>query len=191
MKKKSPPRSPRKAKVNPKLRALMRSTSPWEKAPPHKPGEDWILAGKSYLPTDYKERKDIPIMTGVLDYFPLAICAVARVSLEGNNQHNPNEPLHWARGKSMDEINTAIRHAMERGGLDTDGQPHLAKAAWRILAALQKEEEERRGLPPSRACWVDPPVNVGSAQSRGPLYISQAGRRLVEKFEGAPRRKRK
>jgi hypothetical protein len=112
---------------------------------------DWIKAGKPYLPTDYNERKAIPIVTGFLDYFPLACLEVAKVSIAGNAQHNPGEELHWARGKSMDQINTTVRHIMERGGLDTDGRRHLAKAAWRIMAALQIEMEEALGLPPSRA----------------------------------------
>jgi hypothetical protein len=86
----------------------------------------------------------------VLDYFPLALLEVAKVSKAGNDQHNPGQPLHWARGKSMDQADTTIRHVMERGGIDTDGNRHLAKAAWRILADLQIEMEQALGLPPSR-----------------------------------------
>lgn len=106
--------------------------------------------GKPYLPTDPAERKGLPICTGVLDYFPLALLEVARVSKAGNDQHNPGEPLHHARGKSMDQADTAIRHIMERGGKDVDGQYHLAKAAWRILADLQIDLERERGLPIAR-----------------------------------------
>jgi len=94
------------------------------------------------LPTEAQARKQFPIATGVLDYFPDALLEVARVSWEGNNQHNPGEPLHWAREKSTDQENTALRHFMQRGTLDTDGRRHLAKAAWRILAMLQLEIEE-------------------------------------------------
>lgn len=103
-----------------------------------------------YLPTDAKERKRLPVMTGVLDYFPLAICAVAELSLKGNEQHNGGQPLHWARGKSMDHADTAVRHLMERGTLDTDGVRHTAKAAWRCLAELQEELEAALGKPVSR-----------------------------------------
>lgn len=95
----------------------------------------------SNLPTDAQERKKYPVMSGVLRYFPDAIVEVARVSWEGNNQHNPGEPLHWARGKSNDQEDTLIRHAMEAGTRDTDGQRHSAKAAWRALAILQLEIE--------------------------------------------------
>jgi hypothetical protein len=106
--------------------------------------------GEPYLPTDPAERKAIPICTGVLDYFPLALIEVAKVSEAGNRQHNPGEPLHWARGKSMDQADTAVRHIMERGGIDVDGKRHLAKAAWRILADLQIEMERELGKPIAR-----------------------------------------
>jgi hypothetical protein len=94
------------------------------------------------LPTDPEERKGIPIVTGVLDYFPLAIAEVAKVSLSGNEQHNPGQPLHWNREKSMDHEDCIGRHTIERGKLDTDGQRHTAKRAWRALAALQLEMEQ-------------------------------------------------
>lgn len=90
------------------------------------------------LPQDYKARKEIPICTGVLDYFPKSLAEVARVSYEGNKQHNPGEPLHWAKGKSQDEEDAHIRHWMERYDIDGDGVYHAAKAAWRNLAFLEK-----------------------------------------------------
>lgn len=102
------------------------------------------------FPTDHKTRKGFPITTGVLDYFPDALLAVAAVSKAGNDQHNPGEPLHWARGKSMDQSDTLVRHLMERGEIDTDGHRHSAKMAWRALALLQLEIEEAQKLPPSR-----------------------------------------
>lgn len=84
-------------------------------------------------------------MTGVLDYFPLAIAEVAKVSKQGNDQHNPGQPLHWARDKSSDHPDCIGRHMIERGMLDTDGQRHTAKAAWRMLALLQEEMEAAAG----------------------------------------------
>lgn len=98
------------------------------------------------LPTDYQARKQIMIFDGVLMYFPDAIAEVARVSKVGNDQHNPGEPMHWAREKSTDQYNTVIRHMMDHGlgnPIDIDGTYHLAKAAWRILAALQLAVEAR------------------------------------------------
>lgn len=102
------------------------------------------------LPTDPAERKKYPVATGFLDYFPDAVVAVSHVSWRGNQQHNPGQPLHWARGKSMDQDDTTLRHFLERGGgnveevsgYDTDGVLHRAKAAWRAMAALQLEIEQ-------------------------------------------------
>jgi hypothetical protein len=95
----------------------------------------------STLPTDPKERKKFPIASGVLDYFPDAIVAIAHLSYKGNEQHNPGQPLHWAREKSTDQDDTIIRHFMERGSRDTDGERHSTKLAWRALALLQLEIE--------------------------------------------------
>lgn len=96
------------------------------------------------LPADNKERKKYPVATGVLDYFPDAIVALSHVSWQGNEQHNPDQPLHWNRNKSADEADTAIRHFLERGTIDKDGIRHTAKWAWRALAYLQKEIEQEK-----------------------------------------------
>lgn len=101
------------------------------------------------LPTDAAARKKIPVASGVLDYFTAALIEVAKISQAGNDQHNPGQPLHWARGKSMDHSDTMIRHFFERGTLDTDGQRHSAKMVWRALAILQMELEAE-GAPIAR-----------------------------------------
>lgn len=91
------------------------------------------------LPTDSAMRKDAPMCTGVLDYFPDAIFAVARLSKLGNDKHNPGEPLHWAMGKSTDEPDCIMRHLADRGTIDPDdGALHEVKLAWRGLANLQR-----------------------------------------------------
>lgn len=95
------------------------------------------------IPESAAERKRHPVASGVLDYFPDALVALARVSWEGNEQHNPGQPLHWARDKSADEADALIRHFLQRGTVDSDGIPHTAKMAWRALAMLQKEIEQR------------------------------------------------
>lgn len=94
------------------------------------------------LPIDAQARKEIPIYSGVIKYFPRAIAAIAQVSFAGNEQHNPGSPLHWDRSKSGDEHDALMRHLMEAGTLDTDGIRHSTKVAWRALAALEKELEE-------------------------------------------------
>lgn len=89
-------------------------------------------------------RKDQPVITGVLDYFPDAIRAVALCSKVGNEQHNPGTPMHWDRAKSKDEADCLGRHLMQRGTVDTDGILHSTKVAWRALAMLQKELEDKQ-----------------------------------------------
>ncbi len=93
---------------------------------------------------EHKKRKDTPVFSGVLMYFPDAILEVARVSKAGNDQHNPGQPLHWNRSKSTDELDALARHLIDAGKLDTDGQRHSAKIAWRALANLQKEIENEK-----------------------------------------------
>ena len=92
-----------------------------------------------HLPTDAAARKHLPIATGVLDYFPLALAAVAAVSIAGQRQHGTTG---WDRSKSGDEGDALIRHFLGRGSLDSDGLRHSAKMAWRALALLQKECEQ-------------------------------------------------
>jgi hypothetical protein len=108
---------------------------------PRMPGIGGAPTRATTLPTDGKERKKFPVASGLLDYFPDALVAVAEVSWRGNQQHNPGQPMHWARSKSTDEADTMIRHFLQRGLRDTDGLRHTAKMAWRALALLQKEIE--------------------------------------------------
>ena len=99
------------------------------------------------LTTDAKERKNIPLYRGLFKYFPDALAAVADCSLRGNQQHNPGEELHWARGKSNDQLDAALRHILDAGKRDSDGVRHMAKAAWRVLAELQLEIEHDTSQP--------------------------------------------
>ncbi len=102
------------------------------------------LPGLGHLPIDADARKRTPIARGVLDYFPDAVAAVAQTSYVGNQQHNPGQPMHWAREKSTDHADCIARHLIDRGKLDTDGLRHSAKLAWRALALLQTEIEEEQ-----------------------------------------------
>lgn len=99
------------------------------------------------LPTDHAVRKNIPLVRGLLDYFPAALAAVAEVSRIGNEQHNPGQELHHARGKSTDHADCIVRHLVDRGTIDTDGVRHAAKVAWRALALLQEELEQAGEAP--------------------------------------------
>jgi hypothetical protein len=108
------------------------------------------------LTTDSDARKDIPLARGCLDYFPAALAEVARLSKEGNDKHNPGEPMHHARGKSGDHADCILRHLADRGTVDTDGFDHAVKVAWRALAMLQ-EILEQRGAPLARAARLPKP----------------------------------
>lgn len=92
----------------------------------------------------HQERKNKPLARGCLDYFPDALLAVAELSRVANEQHNPGQPMHWARGKSMDHADCIMRHLIDRGTLDDDGQKHSTKVAWRALAMLQLEIEAEK-----------------------------------------------
>jgi hypothetical protein len=106
------------------------------------------------LPTDSKERKEYPILSGCLKYFPAALAGVARTSKIGNDKHNPGLPLHHARGLSMDHGDCIIRHLMDtedllaafnRGSTAiTPGQILLEanQLVWRALAYSQMLHEQ-------------------------------------------------
>lgn len=93
------------------------------------------------LPTDAQARKNIPIYSGFIKYFPDAMIKVAQLSKIGNDQHNPGQPLHWAKEKSGDELDAFMRHMIDDATgvpLDLDGVEHATKMAWRAMANLQR-----------------------------------------------------
>ena len=96
---------------------------------------------------DTAARKNAPMAEGLLWYFPDALAAVANVSKVGNDQHNPGQPMHHARGKSSDHADCLMRHLALAGTMDSDGMSHTAKVAWRALALLQEECEREHGCP--------------------------------------------
>lgn len=91
---------------------------------------------QSTLPSDAAARKDIPIYSGFIKYFPDAITAVAKLSLSGGLQHGQTrETLHWDRTKSTDHTDALMRHLVEED---------WEAVAWRALAQLQKSIEDER-----------------------------------------------
>ena len=87
-----------------------------------------------------QKRKDTPVFSGVLKYFPNAIKEVSKCSKAGNDQHHPDKPLHWDMNKSKDEYDALTRHLIDHtiNPMDTDGILHLTKVAWRALAGLER-----------------------------------------------------
>ena len=94
----------------------------------------------SEIVTKAQDRKATPVFMGVLKYFPNALKEVAKCSKAGNDQHHPDKPLHWDMAKSKDELDALTRHLIDHGvdPIDEDGVLHLAKVAWRALAALER-----------------------------------------------------
>lgn len=109
------------------------------------------------LPTDSKERKNYPLFRGCLAYFPAALAGVALISKQGNDKHNPGEPMHHARAKSGDHADCILRHltdlsdllAAKDRGADIAAEKVLEEVsclAWRALA-LSQELHENFGAP--------------------------------------------
>jgi len=96
---------------------------------------------------DKKSNKEFPLFQGVIQYFPDAIMEVAYCSYIANEQHNPGEPLHWAKEKSTDEPDALLRHLTEvaKGNeYDDDGLLHRGKIAWRANAFLERYLENNK-----------------------------------------------
>jgi len=139
---------------------------------------------KMILPEDPQTRKNTPITTGVLDYFPLALAAVAQCSKAGNDQHNPGQPLHWAKGKSTDHADCIARHLIDRGTTDTDGIRHSALNAVHVflspldLAIKRAVEHHLRNLSSLQVVWSDfgpAQIQLFNILFRPPFYVGESG----------------
>jgi len=108
--------------------------------------KDKIIQAEDVFDKSYaQKRKEQPVFSGVLKYFPRALKAVANTSFVGNEQHNPGQELFWNRSKSQDNEDALVRHLIDHtiNPIDSDdGQLHLAKVAWRALASLEKYLED-------------------------------------------------
>lgn len=104
-----------------------------------------------------KERKKIKVYGGVIKYFPKALREVAKVSYHATEQHHPDKEMHWDRNKSNEHMESLCRHLLdyaEGDEFDDDGQRHLAKLVWRVLAQLQIDLEREEGVYEKRDGWV-------------------------------------
>jgi len=106
--------------------------------------EKTIESKRTRTMSKHKERKQMPVFTGVLKYFPNALKYVSKISYIGNQQHHPDKPLHWDKSKSTDQLDALTRHLIDHttDPLDDDGMLHLGKVAWRALAALEDQLEK-------------------------------------------------
>lgn len=111
------------------------------------------------LPTDSAARKQYPLFSGPVCYFPDALAAVAYGCYAGNEKHHPGTPLHWDKSKSTDHYDCLMRHLFDHQTgtiydvIETaDGRRfevlNLALVAWRALAGLQTYIESQRNPQP-------------------------------------------
>lgn len=116
------------------------------------------------LPADSAARKNVPVLSGCINYFPAALAGVAKHSKAGNDKHNPGEELHHARGKSSDHGDCIVRHLM-------DIQDYLAVLDRKHVSTCTPEDVRLRILDEANAlCWRA-------------LALSQE---LHEEFAGSP-----
>lgn len=111
-------------------------------------------SSQTTLPIESNDRKEYPVYSGPVKYFPKALAEVAHVCKTGNDKHNPGQPLHHARGKSSDHADCIMRHLIDmkedmgRGvGYDENGVAQVAYIAWRALALAQEWFEKYENAP--------------------------------------------
>lgn len=138
---------------------------------------------KTTLPTDSAKRKRHPLRKGCFNYFPAILAGVAEVSIDGNDKHNPGQPLHHSRGKSADHADCIDRHltdvedilaAIRRMDPKTP-DPETVKAllleanqlAWRALALGQELHEKYGGAPLAPAAVLPTPIIADMVFSPG------------------------
>ena len=66
------------------------------------------------------KRKEMPIFSGVVKYFPDALKEVSKVSFIGNKQHNEGNELIWDKSKSTDHQDAMLRHLIDSLSEDKD-----------------------------------------------------------------------
>ncbi len=101
------------------------------------------------MANDSALRKNSPVFSGVMMYFPDALIAISQHSKAGNEKHNPGQPLHWAKDKSKDQADCISRHLIDIGpnwdAIDEEtGSFHAVALAWRSLALLQTLLERKK-----------------------------------------------
>lgn len=127
------------------------------------------------LPTDSKERKFVPMASGLLAYFPAALAGVAKISYQGNQKHNPGMPMQHSRWLSTDHEDCVLRHLLDTMELinaySKDGEygdgvappiteeqilTEVSSLAWRALALSQELHERLAGSPLAPAAKLQP-----------------------------------
>lgn len=121
-------------------------------------GEDPTTVRAAVLPQTSAARKEYPIHSGVLRYFPAALAEVSRVSKFGNDKHCPEGQLTHMRGLSMDHFDCILRHLIDHEDDPVESESglyQLAFVAWRALAALQEFMENEGAAPDAPAATFE------------------------------------
>jgi len=104
--------------------------------------EELVKDATAILPTDSEARKQVPIYSGFMAYFPRAIAAVAHQSWLGNEKHNPGQHLHWAKDKSSDHLDCVARHMIDQLDPNLNEIEEKTATAWRAMADLETALEK-------------------------------------------------
>ena len=102
---------------------------------------------KPMLPEDPKERKLIPLWSGLFRYFPKSLVLTAKQSMIGHLQHyDKDEPMHWDRSKSSDDWDALMRHMVNlQEAIETRDiqaiKEHSGALNWRAHAVEEKALE--------------------------------------------------
>jgi hypothetical protein len=123
---------------------------------------------------DSDERKRTPMLATVFGYFAAAMAGLARHCVRSNEKHNKGEPVHWARGKSMDHDECSLRHLVDSAEIRAwirrnVGHPEYERVltmleheldakVWRAAAEAQEFYEEFRAAPLSFSSRLPAPV---------------------------------
>lgn len=110
-----------------------------------------MIVMNSIFSDDSDERHKFPVYTGFIRYFPLAVAAASRVSYDGNEKHNPGEPMEWSREKANNHADCLVRHLI-------DGD--WGELVWRACALAQIMIEHENGLGAIECATIPPRIRL-------------------------------
>ena len=91
-----------------------------------------------------KERKQMPVARGALDYFPDALMVMAMLSKRADLKHSPDADPNdldrpkWVHDKSADHADCMMRHQADKTDFDPEmGLMYMVHVFWRAGAQLQ------------------------------------------------------
>jgi hypothetical protein len=110
-------------------------------------GTIMVETGKPLTESEY--RKQHPVYTCVIEYFPDVLMALAHHGWKANEKHNPGTTPHWDKSKSTDEKDSLVRHLIDvaKGEIiDEDGLDAEVAIVWRACANLQRRFDKEKNV---------------------------------------------